>query len=99
ANLIQNARDAMGDSPEPVLVRVSGDGPSLRFEVIDQGPGIPLELMDQLFTPGFSTKGSSGLGLSFAREVIVQEHGGALEVDSEPGRGTTMSVKLPAILG
>lgn len=97
ANLIQNARDAMGDSPEPVLVRVSGDGPSLRFEVIDQGPGIPLELMDQLFTPGFSTKGSSGLGLSFAREVIVQEHGGTLEVDSEPGRGTTIIVKLPAI--
>ncbi|HEY8495636.1 MAG TPA: HAMP domain-containing sensor histidine kinase [Limnochordales bacterium] len=95
ANLIQNARDAMRDSPEPVLVRVSGDGPYLRFEVIDQGPGIPLELMDRLFTPGFSTKGSSGLGLSFAREVIVQEHGGTLDVESEPGRGTTIVVKLP----
>jgi len=97
ANLIQNARDALGDSPEPVLVRAAGDGPDLRLEVIDRGPGIPPELFERLFTPGFSTKGSSGLGLSFAREVIVQEHGGTLEVDSEPGRGTIIIVKLPGV--
>src|SRR5690606_33894091 len=85
ANLIQNARDALGGSPEPVLVGVWGDGPSWRFAGIDQGPGIPLDLIDQLFAPGFSTKGSSGLGFSFGREVIVQEHGGTLEVASVPG--------------
>jgi Signal transduction histidine kinase len=95
ANLIQNAREAMGDSTEPVLVRVQNEGGDLRIEVIDKGPGIPPEMLPQLFTPGFSTKHSSGLGLPFAREVIVEEHGGQLTVNSRPGKGTTIVVKLP----
>ncbi len=95
ANLIQNARDAMGDSPEPVLVRIAPGAARLCIEVIDQGPGFPPELTGQLFTPGFSTKGSSGLGLSFAREVIVEQNGGTLDVRSVPGLGTTVLVTLP----
>lgn len=95
ANLIQNAREAIGNSSVSVLVKVSNDEEHLRIEVIDYGPGIAPEAMEELFTPGFSTKDSSGLGLSFAREVIEEEHGGSLVVDSVPGRGTTIVVKLP----
>lgn len=95
ANLIQNAREAMGDSGDPVLVRIVNDDGHLRINVVDRGPGIAPELMGELFTPGFSTKESSGLGLSFAKEVIVEEHGGELAVHSEPGVGTTIVVRLP----
>lgn len=95
ANLIQNAREAIGNSRVPVLVEVHGEGDQLRIDVIDYGPGIAPDAMDELFTPGFSTKDSSGLGLSFAREVIVEEHGGSLDVDSAPGRGTTIVARLP----
>ncbi|MBO8140942.1 MAG: HAMP domain-containing histidine kinase [Firmicutes bacterium] len=94
ANLIQNAREAVQDTGAPVVVRVRNDAGKLRIEVIDGGPGISREVMDQLFTPGFSTKESSGLGLSFAREVIAEEHGGSLEVYSKPGEGTTIVVEL-----
>ena len=94
ANLIQNARDAMKNTGIPVVVRVRGKDDHLCIEVVDHGPGISPEAMAELFTPGFSTKDSSGLGLSFAREVIAEEHGGSLDVDSVPGRGTTIMVKL-----
>ena len=95
ANLIQNARDAMGEADEPVVVRVREEDEHLCIDVVDTGPGISPEAMEELFTPGFSTKDSSGLGLAFAREVVVEEHGGSLDVDSEPGRGTTITVRLP----
>lgn len=94
ANLIQNAQEAMSGSNEPVVVRVQNDNGDLRIDVVDRGPGIASELMPKLFTPGFSTKYSSGLGLAFAWEVIVEEHGGRLEVESEPGQGTTVVVRL-----
>lgn len=94
ANLIQNAREAMGEVEEPVLVRVQNDAGDLRIDVIDKGPGIAPDALSKLFTPGFSTKHSSGLGLPFAREVIVEEHGGQLHVDTAPGKGTTIVVRL-----
>lgn len=97
ANLIQNARDAVANTAVPVavVVRIRSQKGALLIDVIDRGPGISPEAMDELFTPGFSTKESSGLGLSFAREVIVEQHGGSLHVASEPGEGTTIMVKLP----
>ena len=64
----------------------------------DNGPGIPQGQRDAIFEPFFSTKGEgkgTGLGLSIVRN-IVQQHGGAIEVESESGRGTTFSVILPA---
>jgi two-component system NtrC family sensor kinase len=62
----------------------------------DTGPGIPPEHLAQAFTPFFSTKPhGSGLGLAIVQQ-IVQEHRGQVAIESEPGRGTTVIVRLPA---
>ena len=72
----------------------------IKFTVEDSGPGIPLENKDKIFEPFFSTKEvgkGTGLGLavSFA---IVKRHGGRIEVFSEPGQGTKITVLLPQVV-
>jgi signal transduction histidine kinase len=68
----------------------------LIIHVIDTGPGIPPDKADKVFQPYFSTKKSgTGLGLPTARRII-EEHGGALTVHSEPGRGTDFTIALPS---
>jgi two-component system sensor histidine kinase HydH len=65
------------------------------FEVSDDGPGIPIELQERIFTPFFSTRpGGTGLGLALVQRM-VQAHHGMVAVQSEPGRGTTFRVTLP----
>ena len=75
----------------------SADPEKLGFTVQDDGGGISEEMQKRIFEPFYSTKGDlgNGLGLYISRE-IVERHGGAIEVDSRPGRGTTMRVRLPA---
>jgi len=69
--------------------------PTMRFEVVDDGPGIPSELMQRIFDPFFTTKpAGTGLGLAIAQQ-IVGENGGRLEVTSQPGGPTTFSIVLP----
>lgn len=71
----------------------------VRLDVIDEGSGIPAEVLPRLFEPFFTTKTDgqgTGLGLAICKG-IVEEHGGFIEVDSQPGRGTTFSVFLPAL--
>ena len=64
--------------------------------VADTGPGIPPERLARVFDPYFTTKGNGlGLGLTIARR-IVEAHGGSIEVESGPGRGTRFRVWLPA---
>jgi PAS domain S-box-containing protein len=71
-------------------------GPYARLDVKDSGPGIPRETLARMFDPYFSTKGHGrGLGLAVCRS-IVGKHGGAITVESEPGRGALFSVYLPA---
>ena len=71
-------------------------GGSLWFAVSDDGPGLSAEDREQLFVPGFTTKAQgSGLGLTIV-ERIISDHGGTIEVDSAPGRGTTFIIQLPA---
>jgi two-component system nitrogen regulation sensor histidine kinase GlnL len=66
-------------------------------EVGDNGPGIPPEQLEQLFTPFFTTKSSgTGLGLPICQKIVA-EHRGMIKVESEPGRGTTFVVLLPLI--
>lgn len=68
---------------------------ALRLEFEDQGRGIEGEALQRIFEPGFTTKvGSPGLGLSVCRKVIEQ-HGGSISVQSEPGQGSTFSIFLP----
>ena len=68
---------------------------SVRIEVIDTGPGMSREVLGKVFNPYFTTKaGGSGLGLPTARRLI-EEHGGRLDVHSEPGKGTAFKVVLP----
>jgi signal transduction histidine kinase/ActR/RegA family two-component response regulator len=111
-NILINAQQAMphggrlvisGDNviePEDRWVfgtRVSA-GRYVRISVKDEGLGIPAEVLGKIFEPYFSTKPTgSGLGLATSQS-IVKNHGGHIDVESQPGRGTTVHVYLPASL-
>ena len=70
--------------------------PGVFFEVIDNGPGIPREIIHKIFDPFFSTKFTGrGLGLA-AAQGIVRSHGGSISIKSEPGGPTCIRVALPA---
>ena len=93
-NLLINAVQAMDGGGE-LLMRVSRDGDAGCVEVIDTGPGMDAETLGNVFSPYWSTKkNGTGLGLPTARR-IVREHGGTLDVQSEPGQGTRFVVTLP----
>jgi two-component system, NtrC family, nitrogen regulation sensor histidine kinase NtrY len=86
-NLLENARNAGA-----ALVRMTV-GPRF-IRVADNGEGIPAELLPRIFEPHFSTTTSgSGLGLAIVRR-LVESWGGSIEVESEPGEGTTVTVRL-----
>lgn len=77
-------------------VSVPGGSAGVRIEVNDTGPGIAADAVEKIFRPYFTTKaGGTGLGLPTSRR-FVQEHGGTLTCVSEPGRGTSFVVVLPA---
>ncbi|WP_428262287.1 ATP-binding protein [Haliangium sp.] len=100
-NLLRNAVDAVeetGGGEVVVETRASRgeDGAVVELSVSDTGPGIDEEVAAKLFEPFFSTKqGGTGLGLALTHQII-REHGGALRVDSAPGRGATFVIELPA---
>jgi signal transduction histidine kinase len=79
-----------------LTVRLAGDANGrARVEVSDTGVGIPEEHLAQVFEPYFSTKDTgTGLGLAIAKKA-VEDHGGAINVESRPGEGTTFTVTLP----
>src|SRR5262249_39555934 len=75
------------------------DGECVCLSVTDTGPGMPQAILDRLFEPFFTTKApgvGTGLGLSVVHGV-VQNHDGAIVVESRPGDGTTFDVYLPAV--
>lgn len=108
-NLIGNAIDAIeerlrspdAETVQPLVVLETesfDDGRQVRIRVRDNGCGIPEDLQGHLFDPFFTTKEvgrGTGLGLAIAYQSVVQEHDGALSVESEPGRGTTFTVEIP----
>jgi two-component system NtrC family sensor kinase len=96
--LMMNAADAM---PRGGILWLRSkklpDAAEVRLEVQDDGLGIPADVLPHIFEPFFTTKEnkrSVGLGLAVSHG-IVQRHGGRIEVESEPGRGTKFTVILP----
>ena len=93
-NLALNALQAMPDGGRLELSAGQVDG-QVRISVADTGCGMPAEVLEQLFTPFFTTK-SSGTGLGLVScQRIVEGMGGRIEVDSEPGKGARFSLWLP----
>lgn len=106
-NLICNAIDAMGeDGRLTVTSRVLSDyrmaqnerrSRMVAIEVSDDGPGIPLEDLENIWTPFFSTKsGGTGLGLTICHKIVL-EHRGMIKAESDPGHGTKFTVLLPLV--
>lgn len=99
-NIIHNACQAVAGSRKPLRVRTFYDAPSARLGIAveDEGPGIPPDEFAHLAEPFFTTKraeGGKGLGLAVA-SAVINTHGGALEIDSAPGAGTRVTIRLPA---
>lgn len=98
-NLFLNAVQAMHGigtlTVASALIRVEGTE-MVQVRVTDTGQGIPLQILDKIFTPFFTTKAQgTGLGLAISHRLIEQQ-GGRLYVKSEDGKGTTFTVELPA---
>jgi two-component system, NtrC family, sensor kinase len=94
----KRAREA-GDGFRPVLKVATRDlGEAVEVTMRDNGTGIAPEHRDKLFQPFFTTKPTgegTGLGLSISYDIVVQEHGGTIVVDSQPGEFTEFIVRLP----
>jgi signal transduction histidine kinase/CheY-like chemotaxis protein len=101
-NLLVNAEQAIQQYRGQGHIRIRTQciaGRHVALEVADDGPGIPPALASRVFDPFFTTKplgAGTGLGLSIAYG-IVQEHGGEIYVESQPGRGATFIMELPAV--
>ena len=106
-NLINNgfyaatkrARDSGNGAFHPTLAVATRDLDDLvEVTVRDNGTGIPPEIRDRLFQPFFTTKPTgegTGLTLSISYDIITQQHGGTITVDSEPGAYTEFTIRLP----
>jgi signal transduction histidine kinase/ligand-binding sensor domain-containing protein len=107
-NILNNACYAVSEKSRK-LGTASGYAPTLRvttadlgdwveIRIGDNGLGIPAEVREQIFHPFFTTKPTgqgTGLGLSISHEIVVQEHAGQLDVETEPGQYTEFIVRLP----
>lgn len=94
-NIIDNAIDAM-DGHGEIILRTQREGDWVVVEIEDNGPGIPPDIQDQIFSPFFTTKSvgkGTGLGLNITYN-IVQKHGGEIKVFSQPGK-TRFQICLP----
>jgi signal transduction histidine kinase len=101
-NVVSNAAEACAASNGEVAVRAraivapgGGTAPLVELVISDTGPGIPRAHLGRLFVPGFTTKETgSGVGLAIAERVVAAHHG-RITVDSEEGKGTTITITLP----
>jgi signal transduction histidine kinase len=84
---------------EPTLTAATRNlGDRVEIRIRDNGTGIPPEVRDKLFNPFFTTKPAgegTGLGLSISHDIIVKQHSGLIEIDSEPGEYTDVRIVLP----
>jgi two-component system, NtrC family, sensor kinase len=104
-NLVVNAAHAIGDVVGPnnttrgtIKIATRRDGPDVEMTIADTGCGIPPEHLERIFDPFFTTKKlgkGTGQGLAIARRMVVDRHGGSIDVTSERNKGTTFRVRLP----
>ena len=91
--------DANGGDYEPTLTAETRSlGDRVEITIRDNGPGIPPEVKEKMFNPFFTTKPAgegTGLGLSISHDIIVKQHGGSIEVDTQPGEFTEVKIILP----
>ena len=95
-NVLMNAGQAIRERGR-IVVRTGQSGDQVWVSVQDDGQGIPPEILPRIFDPFFTTKpvgSGTGLGLSISYGIVLKHHG-SFQVDSMPGRGTTMLIKLP----
>lgn len=97
-NLVTNAIDAVADRRGAIVLQARFDlaRESAELSVADNGPGVPPEIREEMFEPFVTSKGQrgTGLGLAVSRQ-IVEEHGGAIGVQSEAGKGSVFTLVLP----
>ena len=93
--MIINANQAI-EQKGAVRIKTAKNGDKVIITIADDGPGVPQEHLDKIFTPFFSTKKdkNSGLGLSIAHNII-KDHHGSVDIKSMPGRGTEFIITLP----
>jgi signal transduction histidine kinase len=105
-NLISNGfyaatqrKSAEGETFEPVLIAATKNlGKTVEIRIRDNGTGIPTDVRERIFNPFFTTKPAgegTGLGLSMSHDIIVKQHGGRIEVDTQPGQFTEFRIILP----
>jgi GAF domain-containing protein len=91
--------EANGDDYEPTLAAATRNlGDRVEIRIRDNGTGIPPEVKEKIFNPFFTTKPAgegTGLGLSISHDIIVKQHGGSIEVDTQPGEFTEFTIILP----
>src|SRR4029079_4450594 len=109
-NLISNGfyaatkrKESAGDGFEPILSASTKDlGGRVEIRIRDNGTGIPSEVKEKMFNPFFTTKPAgegTGLGLSRSHDIIVKQHGGRIEVETEAGKFTEFRIVLPRARG
>jgi two-component system NtrC family sensor kinase len=91
--------EANGGDYEPTLAAVTKNlGDSVEIRIRDNGTGIPPEVKERMFNPFFTTKPvgeGTGLGLSISYDIIIKQHAGSIEVDTQPGEFTEFKIVLP----
>ncbi|KAF5029718.1 Sensor protein ZraS [anaerobic digester metagenome] len=103
-NILVNAAHAVGEKVRGttdkgrIVIRTEADGDFLKLSVTDTGMGISEANRPKIFDPFFTTKEvgkGTGQGLAITHNIVVAKHGGSIDFESEPGKGTTFIVRVP----
>lgn len=101
-NILSNGAQAMMSMPEPrepaFTITISAVTDGIRITIQDTGPGVDPAIRERIFEPFFTTKSpgkGTGLGLYVSHMIIKNNHNGCLNLDSEPGKGTCFTIRLP----
>jgi two-component system NtrC family sensor kinase len=90
-----------GASYKPTLIASTKSlGDRVEIKIRDNGMGIPPEIKDKMFNPFFTTKPAgegTALGLSISHDIVVKQHAGSIEVDTQPGEFTEVRIALPRV--